>query len=93
MDGIEAGVQEEYYKLCSIGLCPNVIGQVMLSLMVNPPKEGDESYALYQSERDAIFRSLQRRAQLVTAFFNSMTGVTCNKAEGSFPSLDDPLPC
>lgn len=40
-------VKEELYKMVSIGLCPNVTGQIMVSLMVDPPKPGDESYDLY----------------------------------------------
>jgi hypothetical protein len=31
--------------------------------MVNPPQPGDESHALYKSEKDGINESLQRRAK------------------------------
>jgi aspartate/methionine/tyrosine aminotransferase len=39
-------VREQLYKLASIGLCPNLVGQVVVDVMVNPPKPGDESYEL-----------------------------------------------
>jgi len=39
---------EQFYKLASISLCPNIVGQIMVDLMVNPPKNGDPSYQLYQ---------------------------------------------
>lgn len=62
----DADVKAEVYKLASIGLCPNTIGQLVVDLMVNPPKEGEESYPLYKKERDAIYDSLRRRANLLT---------------------------
>jgi hypothetical protein len=34
----------------------------MVSLMVNPPSPGDESFAQYEAERDDILASLKRRA-------------------------------
>ncbi|KAB8213231.1 pyridoxal phosphate-dependent transferase [Aspergillus novoparasiticus] len=39
--GFDPEVQAQIYKLVSIGLCPPVIGQCLLELMVNPPKEGE----------------------------------------------------
>src|SRR5690242_18250868 len=64
-----------------------------MSTMVNPPKEGDPSWGLYQSERDAIYESLKRRAMKLSGFFNTLDGVTCNKAQGAmylFPRITIP---
>ena len=47
MCNILPDVKKEFYKLASIGLCPNVVGQLMLSIMVEPPVEGEPSYPLY----------------------------------------------
>lgn len=55
--------------------------------MVDPPKEGEESYAQYTKERDGIYDSLKRRAQKLTTFLNTLEGVTCNSAEGEQPSF------
>lgn len=44
--GFDDAVKQQIYKLASIGLCPNVVGQVVVDLMVNPPKPGEESYEL-----------------------------------------------
>jgi alanine transaminase len=93
MDGIAQDVMDEYYKLSSINLCPNVLGQLMVSLMVNPPKPGDESFDQFVAERDEVYSSLQRRAKLVVNTLNSLPGVTCNSAEGAmyaFPKIDFP---
>lgn len=72
----------ELYKLVSVQLCPNSVGQLAVALMVNPPKEGDESYESYKAERDEELASLKRRAAMVTDAFNSLEGVSCNKTEG-----------
>lgn len=92
-DGISEEVREQYYKLASINLCPNVLGQVLLSLMVRPPAAGEPSYDLYVQQRDEIYSSLKRRAQLVTSTMNTMAGITCNNAEGAmyaFPKISLP---
>lgn len=83
----------ELYKVVSINLCPNTIGQVAMSLLVNPPKEGDESYESYRKEKEAELASLRRRAHMVTDAFNSMKNITCNLTEGAmyaFPKLHLP---
>ena len=64
-----------------------------MSLMVNPPKEGDESCQQYKEERAATLASLRRRAHTMTDAFNACEGVTCNFTEGamySFPRLHLP---
>jgi aspartate/methionine/tyrosine aminotransferase len=61
-----------------------------MSLKVNPPQQGDESFALYAKERDTIFESLKRRALKLSKFFNTLEGVTCNDAQGAmylFPQV------
>lgn len=53
--GFDKQVQDQVLKLVSITLCPPVIGQCLVELMVNPPKQGDPSYALYKQEYDREF--------------------------------------
>ncbi len=48
--GIDAGVLAEIYKLLSVSLCSNVLGQLTVGLMVNPPRPGDPSFPLYNTE-------------------------------------------
>lgn len=90
MTNIHPGTIEEVYKCASINLCPNTIGQIAMSVLVNPPKAGDESYDLHCKERAAELASLRRRAHMVTDAFNALEGVTCNFTEGamySFPQV------
>ena len=67
--------------------------QVSLSLSMNPPKQGEESYDLWKKERDNIIASMTRRAHIMTDGFNSLEGVSCNFTEGamySFPQIHLP---
>jgi alanine transaminase len=52
-----------------------------MGLMVNPPKEGEPSYAQYKTEMDDILESLKRRAILLSDVINKEEGVSCNPAQ------------
>jgi aspartate/methionine/tyrosine aminotransferase len=93
LTNIHSEVTAQLYKLASISLCPNVVGQIVMGLVVNPPKEGETSFALYKKERDDIYNSLKRRAQKLIAALNKLEGVSCNQAEGAmyaFPQITLP---
>ncbi len=79
--GIDSKVIDELYKIASVNLCPNVQGQIMVDLMVRPPKRGDESYVLYKEEQHEIYESLRRRSMKLHKCFNQLEGVTCNNAQ------------
>ncbi|MEW5315685.1 MAG: hypothetical protein WDW38_007095 [Sanguina aurantia] len=90
MTNIHPGTIEEVYKCASINLSPNTMGQIAMSILMNPPKPGDESYETWATERGSELSSLRRRAQMVTDGFNAMEGMTCNFTEGamySFPQV------
>ncbi|KAK9149278.1 hypothetical protein Scep_008035 [Stephania cephalantha] len=91
--GFSADVREQIYKVASVNLCSNISGQILTSLVMNPPKVGDESYESYMAEKNKILSSLARRAKMLEDAFNSLEGITCNKAEGAlyvFPRLHLP---
>lgn len=83
LSGVDAAVSQQVYKQASISLCSNVVGQLTAGLMVQPPRAGEESHALYVQERDTILSSLKRRANKLVAALNTLEGVTCNPAEGA----------
>ncbi|KAH8684427.1 mitochondrial putative alanine aminotransferase [Tricladium varicosporioides] len=88
--GFDPAVQEQIYKFVSISLCSPVIGQCLVELMVNPPKEGEPSYELYKQEYDGIFAGLQKRATALYEAFKGMEGVECGEPQGSmylFPTI------
>ncbi|KAG0612620.1 hypothetical protein M758_6G041900 [Ceratodon purpureus] len=91
--GLPKDVKDQLYKVASVNLCSNVSGQILMSLVMNPPKPGDESYEQFAEERDSILSSLARRAKVLTEAMNKLEGVSCNAAEGAmyvFPRLDLP---
>ncbi|EFA81325.1 hypothetical protein PPL_05305 [Heterostelium album PN500] len=87
LHGFSKSVIDEMVKLASFSMCPNVIGQVLIDLMVCPPVEGDESYPTYKVERDATMNSLRDHAKLLVDTLNSLEGVTCNQPMGSLYAM------
>jgi alanine transaminase len=91
--GFDPEVEAQIYKFVSISLCSPVIGQCLVELMVNPPKEGDPSYELYTAEYNAIFDGLRTRAAALHKAFAEMEGVECGDPQGSmylFPTIHVP---
>ncbi|KAJ3219730.1 hypothetical protein HK099_004586 [Clydaea vesicula] len=91
--GIQKEVMDLFYKISSVSLCPPVPGQIMVDLMVNPPKSGDFSFESYTEELNAIYNSLASRAEKLAKAFNELEGITCNYAQGAmylFPQIRPP---
>ncbi|CAA0821178.1 Alanine aminotransferase 2- mitochondrial [Striga hermonthica] len=91
--GFSPEIREQIYKVASVNLCSNISGQILASLVMNPPKVGDESYESYSAEKDAILSSMARRAKSLEEALNDLEGVTCNRAEGAmylFPRIQLP---
>lgn len=80
-------------KLRSISLCPNTIGQLMMSLLVTPPSPQDASYKEFQEEQNQVKESMKRKAIKTQSFLNSLDGVSCTDIDGAmyaFPRLELP---
>ncbi|KAF1809736.1 PLP-dependent transferase [Eremomyces bilateralis CBS 781.70] len=91
--GFDPLVVEQIYKFISIQLCPPVLGQCFVEMMVNPPVEGDPSYELYRQEYDHIFLGLKQRANALFDAFKLMEGVECQDPAGAmylFPTINLP---
>jgi len=86
-------VVEQVYKMASVNLCSNIVGQIATSVLVERPVKGDASYELWQKEYDDVFNSLKRKAKKLVKALNTFEGVSCNEAEGAlycFPRLTLP---
>lgn len=83
LNGFDPSVIAQILKLASISLCPPVIGQALVSLMLNPPVEGDESYESFHNQKEGIYKSLKERSQKLYAAFNEMEGVSCQEPQGA----------
>lgn len=93
MIGVPDKVKAEIYKLASISLCSNTVGQVTTGLMVQPPREGESWYPTFAKEKSAIMDSLKRRARMLSAALNKLEGVSCTSIDGAmyaFPTITLP---
>lgn len=91
--GIDAGVADQLYKLASSTLCSTLAGQVMVSVMVRGPAEGDVSYESYETEKRTIYDSLKKRSKIVSSGLDTIDGFSCQPSQGSmycFPSVEMP---
>ena len=73
--GFDPEVQAQIYKFISIMLCPPVVGQCLLEMVVNPPKQGDPSFELYDKEYNHVKNGLKERAMALYEAFKKMKGV------------------
>jgi alanine transaminase len=76
-------VRAMMYKMVSVGLCPPLQGQIGVDCLVRPPKEGDESYALWKEETSRIHKVLAQRTKLMAERLNSLPGVSCVDSPGA----------
>jgi alanine transaminase len=86
-------VLAQIYKMVSVGLCPPLDGQIGVDSMVRPPKEGDESYAVWKQETDAIHVALANRTRVMAERLNELPGVSCVNSPGAlylYPKLELP---
>ncbi|XP_008560719.1 alanine aminotransferase 1 [Microplitis demolitor] len=80
-------------KSISAMLCPTVLGQVAMDVVVNPPKPGEPSYEQFIKEKTAVLESLAERSRLVVDTLNSIPGFKSNPAMGAmyvFPRINLP---
>ncbi|CAH1968291.1 unnamed protein product [Acanthoscelides obtectus] len=90
---MEPQVKAMYLKAISAMLCPTVLGQACLDIIMNPPRKGEPSYELFQKEKNGVLESLKLRAKMVADTFNSMEGFSCNEVQGAmyaFPQIKLP---
>jgi alanine transaminase len=90
---VDHDVLDQLYKMASICLCPPVSGQIGVDLLVDPPREGDESYPLYKEETTTTHENLLKRSKYMHERFNALKGVSCQPADGAmylFPRIDMP---
>ncbi len=90
---VPAEVVAQITKLQSVSLCSNIPGQVLVYLMMNPPREGEPSYGLYVRERDYILSELAGKAKLLAQGLDAIPGISCQPITGAmyaFPKVTLP---
>jgi len=91
--GVDEDVRYQLNKLQSAQLGSNVVGQLVMSCVVNQPKKGEPSYELFMQEKMGVLNSLDKRAKYVYERLNSIDGITCREVAGAmyaFPRIHLP---
>jgi len=63
------------FKVASVNLCSNTIGQALVYLMVNPPKAGNDAYSTFTNEKQIILDDLFNKANIIKKSFKEMDGM------------------
>jgi alanine transaminase len=63
------------FKVASVNLCSNTIGQALVYLMVNPPKEGNDAFSIFTNEKQVILDALFNKANIIKKSFEEMDGM------------------
>lgn len=93
LTNIDPAVNDQIYKLFSMILCSNTLGQAMMASILNPPLPGAPSHEVFRTERDHILEDLRRKSELVHRELNAMEGVQCLPVDGAmyaFPEVAMP---
>ncbi|XP_011304772.1 alanine aminotransferase 1 [Fopius arisanus] len=80
-------------KAISAMLCPTVLGQVVMDVVVHPPRPNEPSYKEFIEQKTAVLKSLAERSRLVVDTLNTIPGYHCNPSMGAmyvFPRIDLP---
>ncbi|GJN33911.1 hypothetical protein PR202_gb22541 [Eleusine coracana subsp. coracana] len=93
ISGFGTDVKEQIYKVASVTICPNIAGQILTSLVMDPPKLGDESFESFQAEKEKIHSSFWKRAKVCNLHFiridvASLDTGTKNTLEKAFQSME-----
>lgn len=90
---MDPAVMAVLLKSISAMLCPTVLGQIVMDVVVNPPKPGEPSYEQFIEEKQRTLKSLAERSELVVNTLNTIPGYKANPAMGAmyvFPKIDLP---
>ena len=68
---------ELLFKVSSVNLCSNTIGQALVYLMVNPPQKGTDAYNNFAKEKQTILDDLFNKANIIRKSFEKMDGMEC----------------
>ncbi|XP_023332769.1 alanine aminotransferase 1 [Eurytemora carolleeae] len=70
-------------KSISAKLCPPILGQACLDLVVHHPQPQDPSYSNWTSEVQKTLNSFAKRAEMVANILNGIEGMRCNVVQGA----------
>ncbi|KAG9352728.1 hypothetical protein JZ751_021142, partial [Albula glossodonta] len=84
---LDPDVQAQLIKLLSVRLCPPVLGQAAMDVIVNPPSSSEASHAQFIKEKKAVLGALAEKAKLTEQTLNTVPGIKCNPKLGMAPDM------
>ncbi|KAJ8400427.1 hypothetical protein AAFF_G00395510 [Aldrovandia affinis] len=87
---LDPEVKGQLVKMLSVRLCPPVVGQAAMDVIVNPPLPGEPSFPKFYKEKNAVLGALAEKAKLTEQILNLVPGITCNPVQGAmyaFPRI------
>ncbi len=77
VENSELSFIELLFKVSSVNLCSNTIGQALVYLMVNPPDQNSDEFSSFNSEKKQILDELFEKATIIRNSFKEMDGMEC----------------
>lgn len=71
---MDSDVMSLFLKSFSAVLCPNILGQIAMEVVVNPPKPDEPSYPIFIKEKTETLKSLAKKSYLMTETLNTIPG-------------------
>ncbi|KAG9330147.1 hypothetical protein JZ751_027168 [Albula glossodonta] len=95
---LDPDVQAQLIKLLSVRLCPPVLGQAAMDVIVNPPSSSEASHAQFIKEKKAVLGALAEKAKLTEQTLNTVPGINldppgCKIAQGKLGMAPDMFYC
>jgi alanine transaminase len=93
MHNVPDQMKDAIFKLKSLEICPNIVGQIAMDLLINPPNKdtcSDATLRKYNEEVARNFNTLKEKALLIYNKLNHSKYFKCNEIEGAmyaFPSI------
>ncbi len=91
INGYDLNILDILQKQASVSLCSNTIGQLLVWLMVTPPTPQEESFQLFNEEKNRILQQLEQKATIIKKAFKQMEGVKIFGQTGAmylFPRIE-----
>lgn len=93
LSNVGEDVRRQIYKLASMSLCSNTLGQAAIALVCSPPTPENPSYNQFSKQKTHLLKVSRAKAQLAYARLNAIPGVSCRPIGGAvfcFPKITLP---
>lgn len=93
LSNVDEDVRRQLYKIASMSLCSNTLGQAAIALVCSPPSPSGPSFARFVEQKAKLLRDSRAKAKLAYERLNAIPGVSCRAVNGAvfcFPKIELP---